>query len=57
MAAQKKKKKMVGNFFAFLNDSNPKTHLIQNLNSLYSSRPNERLLENQKTEGSIVLYY
>ena len=42
--------------FAFLNASYPKIHLIQSLNSLDSSRPYGRLLENQKTRGSKKLF-
>ena len=42
--------------FAFLNVSYPKIHLIQSLNSLDSSRPYGRLLENQKTRGSKKLF-
>ena len=57
MAAQKRKKKIVSRkIFAFLNVSFPKTHLIQSLNSLGSSRPYGRLLANQKTGGSKELF-
>ena len=42
--------------FAFLNASYPEIHLIQSLNSLDSSRPYGRLLENQKTRGSKKLF-
>ena len=51
MVAQKlkKKKKCWQNFFAFLSVYQPKTRLIKILNSLDFSRPNVRLLENQKT--------
>ena len=56
MAAQKCKKKLIGNFFAFLNSYYPKTHPIKALNSLDSSRPYGRLLKNQKTEGSRELF-
>ena len=48
MAAQKRKKIFSAEFFAFLNVYYPKTHLIKALNSLDSSRPYGRLLENQK---------
>ena len=34
----------------------PKTHLIQSLSSLESSRPYGRMLENQKTWGSEELF-
>ena len=44
------------NFFAFLNASYPKTHLIQCLNSFESSRPYGRLLENKKTGRSKELF-
>ena len=54
--ATQKQKELSGNFFAFSNASYPKTHLIQSLNSLESSRPYERLLENQKTGGSKELF-
>ena len=37
-----------GKCFAFLNASYTKSHLIKSLNSLDSSRPYGRLLENQK---------
>ena len=59
MAAQKrkKKKKIVSRkFFAFLNASYPKIHLIKSLKSLDSSRPNGRLLENQK-QGPLRNYF
>ena len=56
MAAQKLKKNCQQKFFAFLNASYPKTHLIQSLNSLDSSRPYGRLLENQKVWGSTELF-
>ena len=36
------------NFCAFLNTYSSKTHLIKSLNSLDSSRPYKRMLENQK---------
>ena len=50
MAGQKKKKKLVSRkSFAFLNAYCPKTHQIQSVISLDSSRPYGRLLENQKT--------
>ena len=44
------------NFFAFLNASYPKTHLIQCLNSFESSRPYGRLLENKK-QGDLRNYF
>ena len=56
MAAQKRKKIFSAEFFAFLNVYYPKTHLIKALNSLDSSRPYGRLLENQKTGGSRELF-
>ena len=49
MAGQKQKELSAENFFAFLNAPYPKTHLIQSLNYLDSSRTYGRLLENQKT--------
>ena len=38
-------------WFAFLNASYTKTNLIKSLNSLDSSRPCRKLLENQKAGG------
>ena len=49
MAARKRKKKIVNrNVFAFLDACYPKTHVTKSLNSLDSSRPYGRLLENKK---------
>ena len=56
MAAPKFFKKLSAECFAFLNAYYPKTHIIQSLNSLDSSRPYGRLLENQKTWGSKELF-
>ena len=47
-----KKKKCWQKFFAYLNDYEPQAQLIKIHNSLDSSRPYRRLLENQKTRGS-----
>ena len=47
MAAQKQKK-LSAVFFAFLNTYYSKNQLIKNLNSLDSSRPYKKLLENPK---------
>ena len=58
MTAQKCKKKCQQKIFCIFEClfSFPKTHLIQSLNSLGSSRPYESLLENQKTVGSKELF-
>ena len=57
MAAQKRKKKIVSRkFCAFLNAYYPKTHLIISLNSVDSSRPYGRLLQNQKARESRKLF-
>ena len=56
MAAPKFFKKLSAECFAFLNAYYPKTRIIQSLNSLESSRPYGRLLENQKTWGSKELF-
>ena len=53
MVAQHKKKSAN---FAFLDAYYPKTHLIKSLNFLDSSRPYERLIENEKTGGSRELF-
>ena len=49
MAAQKKKKGQT--FFAYLNAYYRKGGQIKALNSLDSSRPNRRLLQNPKTRN------
>ena len=51
MAAQKRKKKFLQKFSAFLNLYYPKTHLIKALFFLDSSRPNGRLSQNLETRG------
>ena len=55
MAAQEHKF-VSSKFFAFLNASYSKTHLIQSPKSHDSSRPYIRLLENQKTGGYKELF-
>ena len=56
MGAQKRKKKLLAEMFCILNVYYPKTYLIKVFNSLDSSRPYERLLENHKTGGSRELF-
>ena len=52
----KKKKKIRQKLLTFLNAYHPKTQLIKIQNSLDSSRPYGRLLENQKT-GDLRSYF
>ena len=56
MAAQKHARICWQKLFAFLNIYLYKTQLIKALNSLDSSRPYKRLLENPKTGGSRDLF-
>ena len=56
MAAQKRIKKFPLKLFAFLNVYYTKTDLIKALNSLDSSQPNRRLLQNPKTKGFRELF-
>ena len=55
MVAQKCKKIASRNFLNFRMSITPKTHLIKALNSIDSSRPYKRLLQIQKTGGSMEL--
>ena len=56
MAARKYKKKFWQKFVVFLIICYPKTHLVKALNSIDSSRPNRRLLQNPKTGGFRELF-
>ena len=56
MVTQKCKKKLLAEIFHIFEYLLPKTHLIKDINSLDSSRPNGRVLENQKTGGSRELF-
>ena len=57
MVTQKCKKKIVSRkVVASLNVYYPKTHLIKSCNSLDSSRPYGRLLENQKTRLKGIIF-
>ena len=56
MAAQKMQKKLLSEFFSFLNAYYPKTHPIKVLNCLDSSRPNGRLSQNLKIRGFWELF-
>ena len=52
MTAQKCTHKKLQKFATFLNAYYLQKHLVESLNSLHSSRPYGRLLENQKRGGS-----
>ena len=56
MAAQKQKKNLLAESFAFLNANKPKTQLIKVLNSIDSSRSYGRLSQNSKTGGFRELF-
>ena len=56
IVAQKRKKKLLVEFFAFLNAYYPKTQLIKALNSRDSQRPYERLLKISKTRDLRELF-